>query len=155
MFYYLTNISNYNVSCDVPESFIKNKYSIYEYELIKKLLNMYDINSFKVTYDNNGKPYLDNSLYISISHDEDMLAVCISKVKVGIDIQYFHKVDDKVKSFLKTNKKTDKDVIREFSSKEAIIKLEGLTLKDLNNINEQNYDIKSIFYKDFVLTIAK
>lgn len=156
MIYFLINIDDYKITEYVPESFIKNNYSIYEYDLIKKILNsFYNIHNFEIKYTENGKPYLDNNLFLSISHDENYLCVCISKEEVGIDIQFKKEFNNNINSILNVDKKLDNnDVTNIFSKKEAIIKLEGKRLKDINNINIDDYHIKSIEYNDFLLNIA-
>ena len=48
---------------------IKNKYYNAEYYLIKKgLYKYFNIDKFKIMYTKNGKPYLNNGIYLSISH---------------------------------------------------------------------------------------
>lgn len=72
----------------------ENKYYNAEYYLIKKgLYKYFNIDKFKIMYTKNGKPYLNNGIYLSISHDNDIVVVALSNVPVGIDIQYYRKLN--------------------------------------------------------------
>ena len=52
----------------------ENKYYNAEYYLIKRGLHKYfNIDKFKIMYTKNGKPFLDNNVYLSISHDKDIV----------------------------------------------------------------------------------
>ena len=150
------NINNIKVDNEVPSYFIKNKYSKYEYQVISNVLkNNYNIADFKVLYTKNAKPYLDNSnLYLSISHDNDILAICFDDKEVGIDLQFYNNDSIKVKGFLNINSNNSKDIIDIYSKKEAIIKLEGKRLKDINDIDITKYNIKSFPNDDYSLNMA-
>ena len=150
--------SNKNdIDIEVPEYFITSKYSKLEYSLIKDgLKRLYNIDNFKVLYTDNGKPYLEDlDIYISISHSEDYVCVCFSEEKIGIDIQHFKEVKDNLKKYLNIDKSlSNKDTIIEISKREAAIKLEGLRLMNINDINFENYNYKIYSNKRFVIVVA-
>lgn len=141
---------------DIPPDFIKNKYSVYEYQIIKDSLdNYYNINNFVIRYTENGKPYFENiDLFFSISHDKDFLAICFDYRPIGIDLQFYNKDSLKIKKLLNIDAKNSKEVIDIFSKREAVIKLEGKTLKDINNVDIEKYDIKSFSNSLYTLNIA-
>lgn len=62
--------------------------------LLRKVLNKLnvDTNNLNYIYNENGKPYLkDSNYYFNISHSGEYVAVVVSDVEIGIDIQ---KIDD-------------------------------------------------------------
>ena len=148
---------NNDIDLKVPENFITSKYSKLEYSLIKDgLKRLYNIDEFKVLYTDNGKPYLkDLNIYISISHSQDYVCVCFSKEEIGIDIQHFKEIKDNIKKYINVDKSlSDKDTIIEISKREAAIKLEGLRLMNINDINLEKYNFKIYSNKLFVIVVA-
>lgn len=108
----------------------ENKYYNAEYYLIKKGLHKYfNIDKFKIMYTENGKPYLDNNVYLSISHDKDIVVVALSNVRVGIDIQYYRKLDIDTLNNMNKLLNVSSNTITNFSIKEAILKLNGDVFK--------------------------
>lgn len=131
----------------INNKYYKNKYSYAEHYLIRFGLKKYfNILHYELYYTSNGKPYLDNEINISISHDNDIVIVALSKYKIGVDIQYYRNIDDKyINEFIRLLKISNKTkLFVDFSKKEAIIKLEGKKLKDINSLslNDYNYIIK-------------
>ncbi len=61
---------------------------------VRYLLKEFGYTDVELHYDENGKPYLNNGNYISITHSFTFSAIIISKNKVGIDIE---KQRDKIK----------------------------------------------------------
>ena len=140
----------------VPNNLLKNKYSIFEYQIINDILNnYYSISKFKLKYTKNGKPYLDqNNIFLSISHDKNLLAICFDNREVGIDLQFYNSKSINSRSFLNIDENDSKEIINIFSKREAVLKLEGKTLKEINSIDIANYDIKTLFYDEYTLNIA-
>ncbi|AEK22454.1 4'-phosphopantetheinyl transferase family protein [Capnocytophaga canimorsus] len=64
-----------------PETDKKNFLSV------RKILKMNGYAPGDLTYNEQGKPLLNDGKYISISHSRDMVAVAISKNEVGVDIE--------------------------------------------------------------------
>ncbi len=130
----------------------KNKYYDAEYYLIKKGLHSYfNIDEFNILYTDNGKPYLDNDVYLSISHDKDLVVVVLSNVEVGIDIQYYKNIDEDVLKRIGKLINTNNNIIRTFSIKEAILKLNGDVFKNINRYNIYDYNIITYSTKKYIL----
>ncbi len=132
---------------------IKNKYYNAEYYLIKKgLYRYFNIDKFKILYSKNGKPYLDNDIYLSVSHDNDMVVVALSNVPVGIDIQYYRKLNDNSLSEIKKILNIEGSVITSFSIKESILKLNGDVFKNINNYDINDYHVLYHYSKKYIIT---
>jgi 4'-phosphopantetheinyl transferase len=54
---------------------------------VRHILKELGYTDVELHYDNNGKPYLNDGNYISITHSFTFSAIIISKSKVGIDIE--------------------------------------------------------------------
>lgn len=130
----------------------ENKYYNAEYYLIKRGLHKYfNIDKFKIMYTNNGKPFLDNDVYLSISHDKDIVVVALSNVRVGIDIQYYRKLDIDTLNNMNKLLNVSSNTITNFSIKEAILKLNGDVFKNINNYNINDYHIISHYTKKYII----
>ena len=95
------------------------------------------------------KPVIDSS-YFSISHSDDLTTIVISDEPIGVDIERIREVDERVSSILKTNQK---DVIKEFTKREAYIKLNGLGMKNLND-DVSSYKFITKKYNNYYITVA-
>ena len=132
---------------------IKNKYYNAEYYLIKKgLYKYFNIDKFKIMYTKNGKPYLNNGIYLSISHDREIVVVALSNVPVGIDIQYYRKLNNNVLTNIKKLLNIKSNIITNFSIKEAILKLNGDILKNINNYDISDYHVLYHYSKKYIIT---
>ena len=141
-----------NKEIEVPISFIKNKYSKNEYYLIKKGLKMFfNIDEFEVIY-KNGKPFIkDKKVYISISHDKDLILCAFSDKLVGADIQFYNNLAN-INKVLNIDEKLDyKDSIEIFSKKESIVKMYGKSLKNINDYDINNYSFITYKTKYYVI----
>lgn len=123
---------------------------------IRKLLKMEDTN-LKINYDLNGKPYLNNSMGISISHSNEFVALGLSnETNFGIDIQYktekIFKIQSKFLSEMeKKNLGNDAGIdslIRIWSAKESIYK--SLDNKGVSFSKELEIEVNS--KKDYMKT---
>lgn len=130
----------------------ENKYYDAEYYLIKEGLHKYfNIDKFKIMYTENGKPYLDNDVYLSISHDRDIVVVALSSIRVGIDIQYYRKLDNETISNMNKLLNVKSNTITHFSIKEAILKLNGDVFKNINNYDMNDYCVISHYTKKYII----
>lgn len=130
----------------------ENKYYNAEYYLIKEGLHKYfNIDKFKIMYTKNGKPFLDKDVYLSISHDKDIVVVALSNVRVGIDIQYYRKLDNITTNSINKMLNITNNTITNFSIKEAILKLNGDVFKSINNYDINNYHIISQCTKKYII----
>ncbi len=85
------------------------------------------------------KSYKVNKYYWSASYTQGMMAVIISKNKVGIDIEKIVKRDPELFK-ISSEIKDWKTFYRIWTGKEAIIKAFNLTLKDHEKIIYQNHN---------------
>ena len=144
--------NSFNKEIDVPISFIKNKYSKNEYFLIKYgLKKFFDIDNFEIYY-KNGKPFINiENVYISISHDRDLILCAFSDKLIGADIQ-FYKKNIKINSLLSIDENIDyKEAVDLFSKKESIVKLYGKSLKNINDYDINNYSFLTYKTKNYVI----
>ena len=103
-------------------------------------------------YTKNGKPYLNNGIYLSISHDREIVVVALSNVPVGIDIQYYRKLNNNVLTNIKKLLNIKSNIITNFSIKEAILKLNGDILKNINNYDISDYHVLYHYSKKYIIT---
>ena len=130
----------------------EDKYYNAEYYLIKKgLYKYFNIDKFKIMYTKNGKPYLNNGIYLSISHDREIVVVALSNVPVGIDIQYYRKLNNNVLTNINKLLNIKSNIITNFSIKEAILKLNGDVFKNINNYDINDYHIISHYTKKYII----
>lgn len=118
-------------------------------KLLKKMVN----NNIELYYNDNGKPYLkDSNIYFNISHSFNRVICVISDKEIGIDIEKIRDVDSSVKKELKI-KGNNIDFFKEWTRREAFIKKEGKSLKDIYNITYDNVDTTIV--DNYVISIAK
>ena len=87
---------------------------------VRHILKKFGYTDVELHYDDNGKPYLNDGKYISITHSFIFSAVIISENKVGIDIEkqrekidiIAHKFSDYELNYLNEN---DKDYIKKLT----------------------------------------
>lgn len=94
----------------------------------------------KILYHNNGQPYLNNrEKYISISHSKDIIAIAISSLPVGVDIEAKRCIRSDIgRLFLNSTEIetfiSSEDLLNIWTVKEAAYKLAPLTVRTLNEI---------------------
>ena len=92
---------------------------------VHQILKHRNIPSQDLFYNSFGAPFLTNGLNISISHSELFVAVCLSKEKVGIDLQI------KNEKIFKVSSKFINDLEKKFTEKNNLEKLTQLwTIKE-------------------------
>jgi len=112
----------------------------------------------KILRDKNGKPYLkSNNYFFNISYCDNICVIAISKKhKLGIDIVNKNDfVNENIYS--EANKKNEEYISKNelFAIKESIIKYEGKTLKEINNIDIQKYkNLIKIYFKQYIVVIC-
>ena len=138
-----------NISSKQKYKFLRTKAHKKQFLATQQLLQLAGLNSYYLYYDKNGKPFLNNGLYISISHSNDYAVLAISKKNIGVDIEQKQAKLQRVASkFIGSENKfiTTNDLVyltKIWTAKEAIYKLKnhkGLSFK-------KNIHIKS-FLKD-------
>jgi len=116
---------------DLPNNILKkidsNKSQLKKNQIlaVHQILKHRNIPSQDLFYDNYGAPYLTSGLNISISHSELFVAVCLSKEKVGIDLQI---INEKI---VKVSNKFINDLEKKLTEKNNLEKLTHLwTIKE-------------------------
>ena len=134
-----------------------------EYFLAARKLLKNEDSELTIEYDSKGKPYLNKEKGISISHSNEIVAICISnEIDFGIDIQYKTDKIFKIKSkFLSKNEskflgKTDdiELLTKLWSAKESIFKAlgkEGISFSndlEIDIINDKDLFRAGYYKKD-------
>ena len=120
----------------------------------------------KLNYNKYGAPILDNNKKISISHSKKLVAIIVSELKTGIDIEIISARVLKVKNkFLSNNDNTNEsqeDLTIAWSTKECIFKWHqrgNLNFKDdilIKKINHSSKTIEVFFDENlFILNFLK
>lgn len=65
----------------------RNQQRKLQYLATRAILKKYFPLDLHISYNKNGKPYLNNKLNISISHSKNYAAIIVSKYKVAIDVE--------------------------------------------------------------------
>ncbi|MGN0569012.1 MAG: 4'-phosphopantetheinyl transferase family protein [Candidatus Fimenecus sp.] len=115
-------------SLNLPETFPENVIShCKKGESLAAAAALIDMGVLNLHYEKNGKPLADNC-FVSISHSENMIAVCTSDKPVGIDIEY---IDDS-RNFCRLAERFFKDSELEFFNrrKDAVSFYEIWTKKE-------------------------
>ena len=96
-----------------------------EYICTRLLLNVID-EKLKISYNKYGAPILNNNKYISISHTTKLIAIVISKNKVGADLELISQKLLKIKSrFISNNDNVasnKENLTLAWSAKECVFK---------------------------------
>ena len=96
-----------------------------EYICTRLLLNVID-EKLKISYNKYGAPILNNNKYISISHTTKLIAIIISKNKVGADLELISQKLLKIKSrFISNNDNVasnKENLTLAWSAKECVFK---------------------------------
>ncbi len=122
---------------------------------VRKLLETASYSDFDLTYDQFGKPHLNDGKHISISHSFEFSTIIISDKTVGIDIEMQREkivliaekfVNENELHLLKKLNQTDyiKKLTVKWGAKEAIFKIrneEGISFK--NNIWVKTFELTS------------
>lgn len=117
------------------------KQSIVARILLKKLLLGLGVcDGYNIGFDTNGKPCYSNSseVYLSISHSNDFVAVAVSNKPVGIDIQVYKKINNKLIEKVCSDdesrlleRKGEKEFFKIWTVKEAYSKCTQTKLSDV------------------------
>ena len=103
----------------------KSTIAVWEYICTRLLLNVID-EKLKISYNKYGAPILNNNKYISISHTTKLIAIVISKNKVGADLELISQKLLKIKSrFISNNDNVasnKENLTLAWSAKECVFK---------------------------------
>jgi len=92
------------------ERLSKRKSSVHRkgYLAIRQLLKIIDVQPLTLQYNPNGKPYLIDGRFISITHIKNIAAVALSSNSVGIDLEQYHEKIKKISQrFLSSDESSD------------------------------------------------
>ena len=117
--------------------------------------------------DSNGKPYLTNKeVHFSISHSKNLVAVAVSRQKIGVDLEKIRDVNvklieryftEKEKEYININKINWQTRFFEvWTNKEAFLKRSGVGLRvKLNEFETKNsFNVKTYNLDDFMLSVC-
>lgn len=192
----IKEISLYYVSMDFLKLYVLNTNDLNMDDLIKSsFLNDDDISSFqkfkveqvkkekiaslylKRKYigdfyiGENGKP-LSHQIDFNISHSFGVVVLVISNHPVGVDIEKIREYDSELKRFISNDEefdyiKNDKDFFSLWTSKEALVKADGLGLKTRANdipglpiegkkvFRNEIYTSKQLIINDYIINISR
>ena len=129
------------------------KQSVAAYILLNNILReYYNTTLCDLMFTENGKPYLENGPFFSVSHTEGYVCVAVSRYPIGVDIEQIRNFDNKVldryfsaseKRYI-SNKNSAQRFFKLWTLKEAIIKREDRTLSQIADIK-----LKILFGKPF------
>ena len=96
--------------------------------LLGKVLEMYGINTYELSYTEKGKPYIDNLKYhFNISHSNEYVVCAVSDKEVGIDIEMIKDKIIKIKPKITDEDIDDPNRLTElWTLKESFIKYLGI-----------------------------
>ena len=122
------------------------KRSIIGEMILKELLSKEDVdyNETEFTYNEYGKPFMNNNIYFNISHSDQYIIVAISNKEIGIDIERIKKTQinvidqfasDKEKEYiLKSPNNIEERLFQIYTLKESYLKMKGTNLNDISNV---------------------
>ena len=161
---------------------LKNKQDKYlsilgEYLLMNILKENYNTNyqDINIIYNENGKPYIENSnIYFNISHSNNYAAVIVSNKECGIDIEKIRDINtDIIKIYASPNEQkyilennTITRLYEIYCLKEAYLKMYGLKLNNIQNVefiitnkkivcSDLKVDCKLIHHQDYIIATCE
>lgn len=138
----------------VVDKFTDNYDDIKRNIISKVLLEKYGIDNYELKYNKNGKPYLNNNIFISISNDDEYLLIVFDTIPIGADIMIKKTINSTLKRKYHKEKLSDDEFIREFSIGESIIKLLDKNIYDIFDYNINLYDINVIENDSYIISIV-
>ncbi len=117
-------------------------------------------------YSENGKPFLGNGSFFSISHCKEAIAVALDDQPVGIDIESIRRFDPELvtrtmslaeQKLIAASDRPDRAFIRLWTQKEAILKMQGTgitSFEQLQTLPISDYRIQTIEKEKYIYTIA-
>lgn len=143
----------------------KRKVSIIGYAMLQRLIKRRTLPL--ITFNENGKPYIEGRRYFNISNSGDMIVIAYSWQEVGVDIQKIFDYDERLANRicseseleeLKRAENKNEFLTRLWTIKESIVKCEGQSLaQDLKKINmdKTKYKFKCKRIGEHYLTLCK
>ena len=122
--------------------------------VLKKMLELFDIEFMNVSYTENGKPYFkDSDIHFNYSHSKNYIVVAISTTSLGVDIEERIVTDSVSDLYLGSTRGRDK--LKNWVLKESYVKLEGSGLKIFRDVdvNKITSNYKLIDGEDYMCSI--
>lgn len=129
--------------------------TVVEYFVVKSLIGLEDGADF--LYNENGKPFAEGKKHFSISHQENILAVAVADVPVGVDIQKLIPYPNKIAQQIANEKELEKitqsknpsiELTKLWTKKESYLKMLGLNMaRDLKTLLDGANDVSFNFKK--------
>ncbi len=142
-------------------------------EALKKIFSeYYGNNGATILRTKNGKPYVENALFFSVSHTKDRLYIAFSEKEIGLDAEHFSRAtryESVVKKFHPIEQaeiRNTENFLRHWVVKESAVKYLGGTLAhDLSKLCYANgtltYDgaafptsVHLLQHEDFILSVC-
>lgn len=156
------------VSAQRREQALKYKHTFGQYCCLKSWLMLCDLvgmpgfRDTKWSYNEHGKPYLENGPYFSISHCKQGIAVAIDDQPIGIDIEAIrHADEDLIARTMNEAERVgmdDRAFTRLWTQKEAIVKAQGtgiISFEQLQSIiDNRESSIETIEKEKYIYSIA-
>jgi len=116
-------------------------------------------------YEKNGKPYVENGPYFSISHCKTAIAVAIDDQPIGIDIESIRQADEDLiervmneQERLAISELGMREFTRLWTQKEAIVKAQGtgiVSFEQLQSIiDNRESNIETIENENYIYSLA-
>src|SRR5574344_1088601 len=116
---------------------------------LRELLNVNNVEIIKDSTKNN-KPN-----FFSISHCNNHTVVVVSDHEVGVDMELIRPYDIKLLKYLNLPKLSDDDFFKEWTKRESFIKLNGLALKNINDLEMKNCKFTYRNVNNYAITICE
>ena len=123
-------------------------------DIINVAKELFHKNELFMTKDENGKPFLNDGIYVSISHTKQLYTFGLSRFNFGIDLEEYRDIDYRIvdRIFSKNEKdyfleqgKTQEAYTEIWTRKEAYIKYDGQGMKIIKSIDTFDEKIKDFF----------
>lgn len=110
-----------------------------------------------IIFNKNGKPlFKNNNQFFNISHSGEYVVCVISDYPVGVDIQLIGDIPKLDILFNDEEKKlSNNELVCLWTKKEAIIKAEGLALKNFKKIDINFYDVYTERIDDYIMAVCE
>lgn len=111
------------------------------------------VKNIEFSYEESGKPYLNNGVYFSISHSGDMVACAVSDKPVGLDVQKKTSFTKKTAKLVSGNPKCSaEEFFSAWTKAEALFKRGDISFKEALNSVEK---VKMFIINDYFISVTQ
>ena len=134
--------------------------------MLQEEMKSFNVQLSTFNYEKNGKPFLENGPFFSISHCKTGIAVVVDDQPVGIDIESIRRVDPDLiartmneaeQALIASSGTPERVFTRLWTQKEAILKREGtgiMSFEQLQTLSIPDDRIQTIEKEKYIYTIA-